>query len=458
MTKSSDSRNRTKTIRALLKRARTDINLFAMLCFADPAGRPLRQAGVHRALQAFLSAQPRGLVELPRDHGKSTQVGIRLVWELGRRPGLRIKVVCATESMAAERGRFIRDAIAGNPRVRAVFPWLRQAAPWEPVRFSVARPSTVIGPSVAALGVGVRSTGARADLIVCDDIVDVTAIRSAADRERVKQHFRENLVNLLEPDGRLWYVFTPWHRDDLGAELVAGGEFAHFRRAVGPNFEPVWPEHWSAERLAARRREIGETAFARGYRLLCAADEDTAIRAEWIHTWTGTPTIVRTILAIDPATSTHARADRTAMVVLGLAADRVVHCLAATARRVVAPDLIPWIDAVTDQWQPDAIVFESQGGFAALRDLVRVHARCGGRVQSLTNQRDKRDRLAAFAARLQCGAFLLRGDGKSGVDPAQQELFDELLAFPLGEHDDLADAAAFGTEWLLHRPEPRVFS
>ena len=56
--------------------ARADPNAFLALCFTDPAGRPLRQAAVHRELQAFLSAHPRALVELPRDHGKSVP-GVR---------------------------------------------------------------------------------------------------------------------------------------------------------------------------------------------------------------------------------------------------------------------------------------------------------------------------------------------------------------------------------------------
>ena len=56
---------------------------------------------------------------------------------------------------------------------RAVFPDLKPARPWAAEAFTVARPAEAIGPSVAAFGVGAGSTGARADLLVCDDVVDV---------------------------------------------------------------------------------------------------------------------------------------------------------------------------------------------------------------------------------------------------------------------------------------------
>jgi hypothetical protein len=56
----------------------------------------------------------------------------------------------------------------------------------------------------------------------------------------------------------------PWHADDLKAELKRGGAFRRFRRAVGDDFEPVWPERWGRERLEERRAEIGAASFARG--------------------------------------------------------------------------------------------------------------------------------------------------------------------------------------------------
>jgi len=49
-------------------------------------------------------------------------------------------------------------------------------------------------------------------------------------------------------------------------------------------------------------------------------------------------------------------------------------------------------------------------------------------------------------------------EGRGGtVVPGQQELWDEMTIFPAGEHDDLLDAAAMGTAWLLERREPRVW-
>jgi predicted phage terminase large subunit-like protein len=408
-------------------------------------------------MQAFLTHHARSLIELPRDHGKSTQVCARLIWELGRNPGLRIKIVCAGESLAIERGRFVRDAIASNPFVRFVFPNLRRSEPWAAMQFTVVRPQPIIGPSVAAFGVGAASTGARADLLVCDDIVDVKALRSRADRERVRSYFHENLVNLLEPGGRLWCLFTPWHVDDLNSHLKRNSEFTLFRRAISDDLEPIWPEHWPRERLEQRRREIGAVSFARAYRLVCLSDEDTAIRAPWVQFWTEPAVCERVVLAVDPAVSTAAKADASALVVLGQVAANEIRCLDATARRVAAPDLVTLIDAVDRRWKPDAILFESNAAFAAVRDLLIRHAGFGPKVQGILQSRDKAARIHAFSVSVENGTFRLQGEKGGGVAAGQQALFDEMTTFPAGEHDDLLDAAAFGTAWLLEHRPPRVW-
>ena len=121
-TNSSSSVNAVNTALALQTQdtplIRQSPDEFIEFCFTDPSGRGLRQAPVHRDLQDFLSRHRRALVELPRDHGKSVQICLRLLWELGRDPSLRVRIVCASDAMAAERCRFLRDAITHNERLR----------------------------------------------------------------------------------------------------------------------------------------------------------------------------------------------------------------------------------------------------------------------------------------------------------------------------------------------------
>ena len=196
---------------------------------------------------------------------------------------------------------------------------------------------------------------------------------------------------------------------------------------------------------------------ARAYRLVCVPDDAVAIRPAWVRFWTEPADAEVVVLAVDPAVSASRRADASALVTLARTADNQVRCLEAIARRVSAPDLVQLIDDADRRWRPDAIVFEANAAFAAVRDLLMRHARFGPKIKSVVQTKDKAARVSAFSVPVENGSFRLKGDGRGGVDPGQQALFDEMTTFPVGEHDDLVDAAAFGTEHLLNTPEMRVW-
>ncbi len=94
--------------------------------------------------------------------------------------------------------------------------------------------------------------------------------------------------------------------------------------------------------------------------------------------------------------------------------------------------------------------------------MLTLRARVGAKVKSVVQTKDKMSRGHAFSVPVENETFRLRGEGEretaSGrVHRSQRELFDEMTAFPFGEHDDLLDAAGSGVAYLLQRPEPRVW-
>lgn len=251
---------------------------------------------------------------------------------------------------------------------------------------------------------------------------------------------------------------TPWHPDDLNAHLKANRSYAVFRRAVGPNLEPVWAEKWSSARLAERRAEIGEASFARGYRLITMSEGEVTIRPEWVQFWNeewSRERIERLVLAVDPAVSAKKSADESALVLVGQVANEV-RVLEAVGRRVRTPELVELIDQFDRRWQPDVILFESNAAFAGIRDLLVRRTRFGPKVLGEAATRGKDARIAALSVAVQNGSVKLKGSGGI-VDASQRELFEQLTTYPFATHDDLADATAAGVEHLLSRKEPRLW-
>ncbi|MCX7665635.1 MAG: hypothetical protein N2112_08820 [Gemmataceae bacterium] len=424
-----------------IRQARRDPNRFLEWCFTTSTGQPIQQGKLHRELQAFWTQNRKGLVELPRDHGKTFQICGRILWELGHAPNLRIRIVCATEALALERGRFLRDSISHNRRLGWVFPHLTPSSPWNETRFTVNRTGGVIGPSVTSCGIDSGSTGARCDLLICDDVVDVQAMFSSKIREHAKKMFRDNLMNLLEPDGRVWCLFTPWHRDDLNQELKQSKAFALFRRAIGPNLEPIWPERWPRDALAQRRAEIGTASFARGYHLQPISEEDCVIPRQWVRFWEQLPeSFDRVILAVDPAVSHHEHADFSALVTVGQKGGRFF-CLDALQTRIPAPDLVRLLGTLNNRFQPDVILFEANAAFRAVVDLLIQQNPFGYKIKPIVHNHSKASRIDALGLAVENGSFLLRGV-QGQPHPEQQPLYEQLTQYPLCEHDDLIDAAA----------------
>lgn len=111
------------------------------------------------------------------------------------------------------------------------------------------------------LGSGGSLTGKHADLVITDDIVNLSDRMSAAERRRTRQVYQE-LQNIRNPGGRIINTGTPWHPEDAISLM--------------PNIRRCDCYHsglLSEEAILRLRRSMSPSLFAANYELRHIATE-----------------------------------------------------------------------------------------------------------------------------------------------------------------------------------------
>jgi hypothetical protein len=269
-----------------LQLCRRDPDAFIEYVGTDDDGNPLRQALHHREWQALFSAHRLVAILGHAEAGKTVQVGLRVVWELGRDPTTRVLLLGSSTANPEKVLGVIRRAIESNPKVREVFPDLRPdpAGPWTTGTIRVAGAlSGTKDNSVLVAGLGTEIIGSRLDLIVVDDIHNDENSSTPHQRKKIQKFFDGTLQSRRTRRGRVWVIGNAWHRDDL-LHTLAKRESWTFRRfpVIGPDRRSRWPEQFPPERIAEIRKAVGPLAFARMYLCLPLDDEAQRFRQEWL--------------------------------------------------------------------------------------------------------------------------------------------------------------------------------
>ncbi|MBS7809502.1 phage terminase large subunit [Roseococcus pinisoli] len=220
---------------------------------------------VHRRILRWLEQEApsqRRLLMAFRGCGKSTLIGLFCAWSLYRRPELRILVLAAEQSLAGKMVGHVRRIIERHPLCAPLLPERDEA--WAADRFTVARPGALRDPSMLAQGLQGNITGARAELVICDDV----EVAGNCDTPGKRLDLRERLAEtefVLTPGGTILYVGTPHTEESLyrpGDPFLAG-----YRRLEVPiedaTGRSAWPERFSEAAIAALRRRVGPLHFQR---------------------------------------------------------------------------------------------------------------------------------------------------------------------------------------------------
>ena len=215
----------------------------------------------------------------------STQLAVaRTLFLLGRDSTLRIAIVSNTASQSEKLLKTIKRYIEASPELHAVFPELRPTEDqWTGSKITVRRDTISKDPSVQAFGMHGAVLGARLDVLIIDDILDVENTRTARARDDCYQWVQAALLSRLTSKGRVVCVGTPFHPEDAIHRLARLPGWKAFRYPVVDDAgAPRWPERWPSERIGQKRDELGPLEFARQLMCVARSDEESRFKKEWL--------------------------------------------------------------------------------------------------------------------------------------------------------------------------------
>ncbi len=378
---------------------------------------------------------------VPPRHGKSELASKRLpAWFLGRQPHKQFLSVSATEGLASDFGREVRNIIS-SPEYQAVFD-TRLAEDSQ----AKGKWHTSEGGIYYALGIGGSVLGRGGDTILIDDpYSSMQDALSELTRKNVWDWYTGTAYNRLMPGGSIVVINHRMHEDDLCGRLLAqqaaGGDKWEVVElpAINEAGEALWPAAYPIESLERIKRNSQARFWSALYQQRPAPEDGDYFKAEWLRPYTQAPAkeTMRIYGGSDYAV-TEDGGDYTVHAVVGLDPEGRMYLLDLW-RKQTTPD--KWIESLCDlvlEWEPMSWA-EEQGQIKSgvgpfLEKRMRERSAYVVREQFPTRG-DKAIRAQSIRARMALNGLYVPTDATWYAD-----LRSELLSFPAGKHDDQVDA------------------
>jgi len=429
-------------------------------------------APFHNELQDHITANQHSLAVVPRDHGKSHQIVIgKTCYEIGRNPNIRIIVACEKAEHAEKRLEPIKNIIVNSERYHLLFPHVKPSQhDWKSSSFTVEREglSSTLS-TVTAIGAYSAITGMHGDLVICDDISGETAARKQSDRESIKEIFRKTIMLFPGPEGRVIYIATPYHFDDLTMELMREskkeGGFALFYRAIPDDLTPLWAAKWSTDAMKKRRAIIGQRSFDTAFHLKPQSEKDALFNKATIRSsikvkcspydYEGDEKDWMIVMGVDPAISESVRADYTVLFVAAYN-PKTKHKfnLEIIRERMPSTDTAYKIIDLQRKYKCKEIEVEKVGYQKSLAQWTRVTADFPLPIREIESRDPKLARGDTLKVEIDNGTWVFynhQDPYSEDADPCECSgcmFIREMVEAPNARHDDTWDACSMASMGL----------
>lgn len=380
------------------------------------------------------------MVFMPPRHGKSELCSKYFpAWYLGTHPDDRVILASYGADFAAIWGSKVRDLLRDSEGLFGVSVDINSGARnrWD-----------IQGckGGMYTAGVGGSLTGKGAEVLIIDDPVkNAEQANSPTYRERAKEWYRSTAYTRLTSSGKVIFIQTRWHEDDLGGWLLNNNNddwtvlsfpaIAEEEDVLGRvSGDALWPGLWPLKSLKERESVLGEYWFSALYQQRPQPAEGGILKRQWLKYHDN---INRNFKGIytgwDLAISTKETADYTASCTIGVDYNNDIYVLDWTRDRLLFPEQLKMVNRMYDRWNPLVIGVESTAYQAALPQAILAK-----RLLPIRNVKPVRDKVTRIT-----GTFTAFEQGKVFLPPDHPLLGDfesEFVTFPSARHDDLLDA------------------
>jgi predicted phage terminase large subunit-like protein len=396
------------------------------------------------------------MVFMPPRSGKSLMCSHYFpAWYLMTRPEHRVVIASYGADYAASWGAKVRDTIMEfGP---ALFGVSLRSDSLAADHFNLAKHRGGLDTA----GVGTSLTGKGADLMIMDDLVrNWEDAQSPIVRQKTWDWYTSTAYTRLSPNGRIVFITTRWHYDDVAGRLLKqmeqGGErwevlslpaIAEEHDAMGrlPG-EPLWPEQWPLERLQQIKTTLGTQQWISLYQQRPSPESGLTFKREWFTTrYRDLPQLTHTVMAIDSAFKTGVANDYSAIATWGTNGVNY-YGINVWRDRVEYPDLKRAIIDQFNRFRPNAILIEdAASGQSVIQDLRRTTSLP---IVPVKPKGSKQSRADTVSPLFEAGKVYLP-ESATWLD----DFIDEHITFPNADHDDMVDTTAHALTRLSNRQE-----